>query len=81
MKNEYLTCRRMIHCTGLALVLLLTSALSFAQTQTPSERFDIDGFKIEGNTLLKPDEIEAVLNPFTGTTHQNDYPRNTDPEH
>jgi len=56
----------MIHCTGLALVLLLTSALSFAQTQTPSERFDIDGFKIEGNTLLKPDEIEAVLKPFTG---------------
>jgi len=54
----------MIRCTGFALTLLLTSALSFAQTQT--ERFDIDRFKIEGNTLLKTDEIEAVLKPFTG---------------
>jgi hemolysin activation/secretion protein len=49
---------------GLVVALLLISALSFAQTQT--ERFDIDRFKIEGNTLLKPDEIEAVLKPFTG---------------
>ncbi len=54
----------MIRCMGLAVALLLTSALSFAQTQT--ERFDIDRFEIEGNTLLKPDEIEAVLKPFTG---------------
>ncbi|MHB1590192.1 MAG: ShlB/FhaC/HecB family hemolysin secretion/activation protein [Sulfuricella sp.] len=59
----------MIRCMGLA-VLLLTSAPSFSQTQafsqTQTERFDIDRFKIEGNTLLKPDEIEAVLKPFTG---------------
>lgn len=55
----------MIRCMGLAAaLLLLTSALSFAQTQT--ERFDIDRFNIEGNTLLKPDEIEALLKPFTG---------------
>ena len=54
----------MIRSTGFALALLLTSALSFAQTQT--ERFDIDRFQIEGNTLVKPDEIEAVLKPFTG---------------
>lgn len=54
----------MIRCMGLAVALLLISALSFAQTQT--ERFDIDRFNIEGNTLLKPDEIEAVLKPFTG---------------
>ncbi len=54
----------MIRCMGLAVALLLTSALSMAQTQT--EHFDIDRFKIEGNTLLKPDEIEAVLKPFTG---------------
>jgi len=54
----------MIRCMGLAVALLLTSALSFAQTQT--ERFDIDHFKIEGNTLLKADEIEALLKPFTG---------------
>jgi hemolysin activation/secretion protein len=54
----------LIRCMGLAVVLLLISALSFAQTQT--ERFDIDLFNIEGNTLLKSDEIEAVLKPFTG---------------
>lgn len=54
----------MIRCMALVMALLLISALSFAQTKT--ERFDIDRFKIEGNTLLKPDEIEAVLKPFTG---------------
>ncbi len=49
---------------GLALALLLTPMISFAQAAT--ERFDIDRFQIEGNTLLKPDEIDAVLNPFAG---------------
>ena len=29
-------------------------------------RFDINYFKIEGNTLLKPDDIEATLKLFTG---------------
>lgn len=54
----------MIRCMGLAAALLLTSVLSFAQT--PAERFDIDRFNIEGNTLLEPGEIEAALKPFTG---------------
>jgi hemolysin activation/secretion protein len=54
----------MIRSMGLVVALLLTSTFSFAQTQTV--RFDIDGFEIEGNTLLKPDEIFAVLKPFTG---------------
>jgi len=54
----------MIRFIGFAAALLLISSLSFAQTQT--ERFDIDRFNIEGNTLLKPDEIEAALKPFTG---------------
>jgi len=54
----------MIRCMGLAMALLLASALSIAQTQ--AERFDIDLFRIEGNTLLKLDEIEAVLMPFIG---------------
>jgi hemolysin activation/secretion protein len=51
-----------ICCAVLALALLLTSAPAFAQ----AEHFDIDRFQIEGNTLLKPDEIEALLKPFTG---------------
>jgi hemolysin activation/secretion protein len=59
----------MIRWMGLAVaLLLLTSAFSFAQTQT--ERFDIDRFNIEGNTLLKPDEIEAALKPFTGNQRE-----------
>lgn len=58
----------MMRCTGLAVALLLISALSSAQT--PTERFDIDRFKIEGNTLLGPDEIEAVLKPFTGKNRE-----------
>ncbi len=58
-----------IHYMGLAVILLLTSAPSFAQTQT--EHFDIDHFKIEGNTLLKPDEIEAVLKPFVGKQREH----------
>ena len=53
-----------MRCIGLALALLLTSACSFAQTKT--ERFDIDRFNVEGNTSLKPDEVEAVLRPFIG---------------
>lgn len=53
---------------GLALALLLASSLAIAQSQTQpqGERFDIDSFKIEGSTLLRPDEIEAVVKPYTG---------------
>ena len=56
-----------MRCLGLA--LLLTSTLSFAQAQ--ADYFDINRFMIEGNTLLKPGEIEAVLKPFTGK-HRGD---------
>ena len=51
-----------VRCIGFAIALLLMPALSAAQT----ERFDIDRFRIEGNTRLKPDEIEALLKPYTG---------------
>lgn len=46
------------------LALLLIPAPSFAQAQ--AERFDIDRFEVEGNTLLDHDKIETVLSPFTG---------------
>lgn len=55
-------------CMVLAVALLLTSAPCFAQTQT--ECFNIDRFKIEGNTLLQSDEIDAVLKPFTGKNRE-----------
>ena len=64
LQQRDVTCPSMICCVGLAVALLLTSLLSYAQTQV--ERFAIDRFNIEGNTLLKPDEIEAVLKPFIG---------------
>ena len=53
-----------IRCIGLALTMLLTTTLSFAQTQI--ERFDVERYVIEGNTLLQAAEIEAALKPFTG---------------
>jgi hemolysin activation/secretion protein len=60
----------MMRCIGLAVALLLASAPLFVQSQafaqTQTERFDIDRFMIEGNTLLKPDEIETAVNPYTG---------------
>jgi hemolysin activation/secretion protein len=59
----------LIRCTSLAAVLVLISALSLAHAQ--AERFDIDHFNIEGNTLLKQDEIESVLKPFTGKQRDN----------
>ena len=61
--------RSMFRNVGIAAALLLSSALAIAQAQT--ERFDIDRFRIEGNTLLAPDEIEAVLKPFTGKLREH----------
>lgn len=54
----------MVRHIPVATALLLVSAFSFAQSQI--ERFDINRFNIEGNTLLQFDEVTAVLRPFTG---------------
>jgi len=51
--------RRMALVAGL---LISMQSLALAA----SERFDIDRFQIEGNTLLKNDELNAVVQPFTG---------------
>lgn len=58
----------MICRTGLAAVLLVTSTLCIAQSE--SERFSIDRFNIEGNTLLDPVDIERVVQPFTGKNRE-----------
>ena len=60
----------MILCMALAAALLLISPSSFAQTEP--EYVDINRFIIDGNTQLKPDEIEAVLKPFTGKHREYD---------
>lgn len=49
---------------GLAVALLLAAAPALAQA--PAEHFDIDRFSVEGNTLLPPVEIDAVLKPYAG---------------
>ncbi len=65
LSNSRRTPKSKISCIGLLLAaILLTLELSFAKEQ--AERFDIDRFKVEGNTLLKPEEIEKVLRPFIG---------------
>ncbi len=60
----------MMRCMGLAMAMLLTSTPLFSQTQafaqTQTVYFDINRFNIEGNTLLKPDEIETALKPYVG---------------
>ena len=61
-----------VHCAGSALafacVLALAAPTSHAQTE--SERFNIDRFVVEGNTLLSTEEIEALLKPFTGAKRE-----------
>lgn len=54
----------MIFRMVLVIVLMLASPLLLAQNKT--EHFAIDHFSVQGNTLLKPNEIEALLKPFTG---------------
>ncbi|MDP3516471.1 MAG: ShlB/FhaC/HecB family hemolysin secretion/activation protein [Pseudohongiella sp.] len=49
--------------------LLLTASPVFAQA--PVERFDINRFVVEGNSLLQQERIDAILQPYTGT--QKDY--------
>jgi len=51
-----------------ALALVLAAGLSCAQAQT--QRIDIDRFRVEGNTLLDADEIQALLQPFTGKSRE-----------
>ncbi|MDO9475655.1 MAG: ShlB/FhaC/HecB family hemolysin secretion/activation protein [Pseudohongiella sp.] len=51
-------------CIGIT-TLLLGAAPVFAQPAT--ERFDINRFVVEGNSLLQQERIDAVLQPYTGT--------------
>ena len=52
-----------------AAVLVLCGALAHAQTPpapVAAPRFDIEAFTVEGNTLLKPAEVDALVQPFAG---------------
>lgn len=50
----------------LALVAALLSISVQSWAQEAGESFDIHRFQIEGNTLLRNDELDAVVQPFTG---------------
>lgn len=54
----------MTRCVALAAALVLIPAYSSAQGA--AERFDIERFQIEGNTLLGNEELAASVQPFTG---------------
>ena len=56
--------QKILRNAGLTAVLLLSPVFSYAQTQI--ELFDIDRFKVTGNTLVDSDEIDAILRPYTG---------------
>ena len=47
-------------------VVLLACSSSYARAQTETERFDIERFAVQGNTLLSSQEIEDLVRPFTG---------------
>jgi hemolysin activation/secretion protein len=58
----------------LCALLIFTAIPAFAAPETPPgekpdgiPRFDINGYQVEGNTLLAADGINDILAPFTGT--------------
>ena len=54
---------------AVAAALILSGALALAQAPTApvaAPRFDINAFDVEGNTLLPADEVQKLVQPFTG---------------
>ena len=51
---------------GLAVIGCFWLVAGVALAQTETERFDIQRFEIDGNTLLGAEEIRALVAPFTG---------------
>ncbi len=47
-------------------------ACSQANAQAPPPRFEIVRFEIDGNTLLKPEDVERVVAPFVGAHKEFD---------
>jgi len=54
--------------TALALIAAFCVASAHAQQPPPAQtpKFDISGFRVEGNTVLSSDVVRKVLQPFTG---------------
>ncbi len=52
--------------TYLGLAVMVASAAAQGADTTSAPRFDITRFVVEGNTLLKPSEIEEIVSRYTG---------------
>ncbi len=52
----------------LCALFLFTALTAFAAGEKPDAvpRFDIKGYRVEGNTLLSADNLKSILSPFTG---------------
>ncbi len=54
---------RIVFCT----LIISCEVLPWVQAQEPvSLRFDISGYRVDGNTLLKQRDVDAALAPFVG---------------
>ncbi len=54
---------RIVFCT----LIISCAVLTWVQAQEPvSLRFDISGYRVDGNTLLKQRDVDAALAPFVG---------------
>lgn len=51
----------------LAMTMVVLAPLARAQNE---DRFDIERFVVEGNSLLPKDEVEALVRPFTGKSRE-----------
>ncbi len=52
--------------SGVFLLFILTSFAAADNVPNEIPHFDINGYKVEGNTLLSPDKIDSIVAPFTG---------------
>jgi hemolysin activation/secretion protein len=64
-----ITARSVLICIKLLAVAWLLVPI-FAHAQAQIKYFDINRFVVEGHTLLKPDELVEVLNPFIGKNRE-----------
>jgi len=60
-----LFCRARVLASAIGALLLLWAGFCAAQAPA-APRFEIQRYVVEGNTLLKPSDIESLLKPYTG---------------
>jgi hemolysin activation/secretion protein len=60
--------KRSVQSTLCAFFIVFAALTAYAAGETPDAvpRFDIQSYRVEGNTLISADDIESILSPFTG---------------